>query len=209
MKENSTLLLEAVLLATSIVLISTLFCARHTGPICFTSNRFSPNTFSCAIIVGHQELCDYCPAEFEDENEEDVDESFKRHHHHRHRVRPKPVGGERRHPKGKRPTTSVSGEYEIDQSKRPKPTIGHIRQHHQLYSDDKFGFSNDELQSTTNADSAYYNEYKFDDNKMTLGDNGKSSLLFVIPFSFLFFFLLPYLFDFYIFKANHLQIGYS
>lgn len=129
-------------------------------------------------IIGHQELCDYCPSEFQDETDDDDDDSFKRHHHHRHnfnRVRHKPVSGERRHPKDKRPTTKASGDYEIDQSKHLKPTKIHHKLHSQRDNDDKSGVNSDKmLLSTTNPESAYYGEYKFDDNKMTVEDNGNS-----------------------------------
>lgn len=129
-------------------------------------------------IIGHQELCDYCPSEFQDDVDED-DEGFKRHHRHRHhfnnRARTQPVSGERRHPKDKRPTTKPSGDYEIDQSERIKPTKSHHRQHRLRYNDDKLGISSDELHSTANLESANYAEYKFDDSKMTVEDNGKSS----------------------------------
>ena len=128
-------------------------------------------------IKGHQELCDYCPSEFQDEVDGE-DEGFKRHHHHRHyihnRERAQPVGGERRHPKDKRPNEKPSRDYEIDQSERLKPTKNRHRQHRQRHHDDKLGISSDELQSTANPESANYAEYNFDDSKMTVEDNGKT-----------------------------------
>ena len=186
--------------------------------ICFTSiTLFSANVF----FIGRHELCDYCPSEFQDETEEFQDEiddeeidGFKRHHHHRHpcnRVRAEPVSGERRHPKAKRPTTKTTGDYDINKLKRLKLTKSHHREHRQQYkSDDNLGSSNDEVHSTTNPDSAYYGEYKFDDSKMTVEDNGKGSLvflaglyvcLFILFLCFLFNCLLYFvLFCFFIFK---------
>lgn len=128
-------------------------------------------------IIGHQELCDYCPSEFQDEVDEE-NEGFKRHHRHRHhlndRERARPVGGERRHPKGKRPTEKPNGDYEIEQSEHLNPTKSRHRQHRQRYNDDKLSFSSDEMQSTPNPESANYAEYNFDDSKMTVEDNGKT-----------------------------------
>ena len=124
-------------------------------------------------IIGHEELCDYCPSEFQDDVDEE-DEGFKRHHRHRHhfnnRARAQHVSGERRHPKDKKP----SGDYEIDQSEHLQSTRSHHRQHHQQYNDNKLGMGSDELHSTRNHESDNYAEYNFDDSKMTVEDNGKS-----------------------------------
>ena len=104
-----------------------------------------------------------------------MDEGYKRHHHHPHRhhkVHAQPVSGERRHPKEKRPTTKISGDYEIQQSKLSRHTKGQHRHDHQNYNDEKFSNTNDDLHPTMSPESEYYGEYKFDDGKMTVEDNG-------------------------------------
>lgn len=155
-----------------------------------TSSLILDNSFRNVIkrqdasfsIIGHQELCDYCPSEFQDEVGEE-DEGFKRHHRHRHyfknRENAQPVGGERRHPKDKKPAEKPSGEYEIDQSEHLKSAKSRHRQHRQRYNDDKLDINSDELQSTGNPESANYAEYNYDDNKMTVEDNGKTGALFL------------------------------
>lgn len=139
-------------------------------------------------IIGHEELCDYCPNEFQDDVDEE-DEGFKRHHRHRHhfnnRAHAQHASGERRHPKDKKPTAKPSGDYEIDQSERLQSTRSHHRQHHQQYNDNKLGMGSDELHSTGNPESDNYAEYNFDDSKMTVEDNGKSDKQFLFVFSFL------------------------
>ena len=150
-------------------------------------------------IIGHQERCDYCPSEFQDEVDEE-DEGFKRHHRHRHyfknRESAQPVGGDRRHPKDKKPTENPGSDYEIDQSEHLEPAKSRHRQHRQRYNDDKPGISSDELQSTENPESASYAEYNYDDGKMTFEDSGKTEelyfYLFLISFyvcSFIWLFL--------------------
>ena len=105
-----------------------------------------------------------------------MEEGFKRHHHHHHRhdkVHVRPFDGERRHSKRKRPTAKISGDYEVKQL--AGQTMGRQTHEEQSYNADSFSNTNDAVHPTTNPDTDYYAEYKFDDGKMTVEDNGKYS----------------------------------
>ncbi|XP_022785540.1 cell wall protein IFF6-like [Stylophora pistillata] len=124
------------------------------------------------ILKGHQELCDYCPSEFQDDDE--VEEGYKRHHHHHHKhdkIQVQLGNDQRRHSKRKRPIAKISGDYEVKQFKLAGPTKDQERHYEQSYRADTFSNRNDDVHPTANPDTDYYGEYKFDDSKMTVEDN--------------------------------------
>lgn len=145
---------------------------------------------NCLFLVqGHQELCDYCPSEFENEESDDadvLDDGYKRHHyHHHHRnrlVHATPISGDRRREKTKKPAIENDGEYEFHQSKDYKSEKSRPLHHRQRDKDDKWGTFNEPVQSalqllkeentdSLDTESTNYGEYKYD--KMTVEDTGK------------------------------------
>ena len=166
---------------------------RYDNEYKAVENKIEPIGYSHLPLVqsyftsGHQELCDYCPSEFQDEEGDgidEVDDGFKRHHHHRHKhrlVHGIPVSGYRRHEKIKKPTVKVGGEYEMDQSKEHKSPEAHHLHHNQRDTNDKWDTTNEPVESTSqllkeenadtyNTESANYGEYKYD--QMTVEDTG-------------------------------------
>ena len=137
-------------------------------------------------------MCDYCPSEFQNENDDDMDEldaydGYKRHHHHHHHHNhqlghAEPISGDRRHENAKRPVTKVDREYETDQSKQFKPSKVHHFRKEQKDKEGNLSSRNEPVQSTSqilkdetsdalNAASEDYGEYKYEN--LNIEDHGK------------------------------------
>lgn len=129
-------------------------------------------------------MCDYCPEEFqnEDDTTEELDDGYKRHHHHYHHHHPAesgPISGDRRHEKARRPDIKDVGEYKPHHLSK----VYKLTKSRQRKDKDEQGVSNREPVESTlkllneksldvgNTETTNYGEYKYE--SMNMEDHGK------------------------------------
>lgn len=141
---------------------------------------------------GHQELCDYCPSEFQSDDGfsvdlDEIDVGYKRHGRHKHLHYKNPPGyhppifGHRQHEKPQITGAKADRESKADKARHSRPEERrHSHPHHKRrYGDDSVSLQSREyFLDGLNNESENLGEYKYEN--LNAEDNGKIRVFWFI-----------------------------